>query len=168
MSVRPNWKTRLLLDRFSWNSTFVDFPVEKIQVSLKIWQIMTATLHEHQWTIDNTSLSSSHNEKYSTQRCRENQNKLLCLKAFSQKSCFYVEVYLYSLFNLGARWRWICNPTPRPLYPRERPSTHCIEGWAGPRAGLDGCGKSRRHRDPIPGPSNTQQVALPTQLSRPS
>jgi hypothetical protein len=27
--------------------------------------------------------------------------------------------------------------TLRPLYPRERPDTHCIEGWVGPRAGLD-------------------------------
>ena len=26
---------------------------------------------------------------------------------------------------------------------RERPGTHCIGGWVGPRAGLDGCGKSR-------------------------
>ena len=32
---------------------------------------------------------------------------------------------------------------PRPLYPRERPGIHCTEGWVGPRAGLDGCGKSR-------------------------
>ena len=31
--------------------------------------------------------------------------------------------------------------TPRPLYPQERPGTHCIGGWVGPRAGLEGCGK---------------------------
>jgi len=37
----------------------------------------------------------------------------------------------------------VVNATPLPLYPRERPSTHCIGGWVGPRAGLDGCGKSR-------------------------
>jgi hypothetical protein len=43
--------------------------------------------------------------------------------------------------------------TPLPLYPRERPGTHCIGGWVGPRAGLDGCGKSHPHRDSIPGPS---------------
>ena len=36
---------------------------------------------------------------------------------------------------------------PAALYPRERPGTHCIGGWVGPRAGLDGCGKSR----PTPG-----------------
>jgi len=39
-------------------------------------------------------------------------------------------------FNLGARRRWVVNATPRPLYPRERPSTHCIGGWVGPKAGL--------------------------------
>jgi hypothetical protein len=27
--------------------------------------------------------------------------------------------------------------------PRERPGTHCIGGWVGPTAGVDGCGKSR-------------------------
>ena len=37
---------------------------------------------------------------------------------------------------------WVVNAKPRPLYPRERPGTHCIGGRVGPRAGLDGCGKS--------------------------
>ena len=53
----------------------------------------------------------------------------------------------------------VVNATPRPLYPRERPCTHCIGGWMGPRAGLDGCGKSRPYRDSIPGPSIPQPVA---------
>ena len=38
---------------------------------------------------------------------------------------------------------WVVNATARPLYPLERPGTHCIGGWVGPRAGLDGCVKSR-------------------------
>jgi len=38
--------------------------------------------------------------------------------------------------------------------PPGKPGTHCIGGWVGPRAGLDGCGKSRPHRDSIPGPSS--------------
>jgi len=33
--------------------------------------------------------------------------------------------------------------TPRPIYPMEKPGTHCIGGWVVPRAGLDGCGKCR-------------------------
>ena len=37
---------------------------------------------------------------------------------------------------------WVVNATPRPLYPRERPGTHCIGDWVGLRAGLDRCGKS--------------------------
>ena len=24
---------------------------------------------------------------------------------------------------------WVVNATPRPIYPRERPGTHCIGGW---------------------------------------
>jgi hypothetical protein len=39
----------------------------------------------------------------------------------------------------------------------KRPGTHFIGGWVGPRAGLDGCGKSR----PPPGfdPRTVQPVA---------
>ena len=33
------------------------------------------------------------------------------------------------------------NATPRPLYLRERPGTHCKGGWVGPTAGLERCGK---------------------------
>jgi hypothetical protein len=36
----------------------------------------------------------------------------------------------------------------------------------GPGAGLKRCGKSCPHQYSIPGPSNPQQVALPTELSR--
>jgi len=43
---------------------------------------------------------------------------------------------------------------PIVLDPRERPGTHCTGGLVGPRAGLDGCGKSRSHRDSIPEPSS--------------
>ena len=41
--------------------------------------------------------------------------------------------------------------------PQGRPGTLCIGGWVGPRAGLDGCGKSR----PPPGfdPRTVQSVA---------
>jgi hypothetical protein len=46
---------------------------------------------------------------------------------------------------------WVVNTTSRPLYPRGRLRSHCIGGWVGPRAGLDGCGKSRPLRDSIPG-----------------
>jgi hypothetical protein len=35
------------------------------------------------------------------------------------------------------------NATPWPLFPQERPGTHCIGGWVGLRAGLDRCGKFR-------------------------
>ena len=39
----------------------------------------------------------------------------------------------------------------------KRPGTHCIGGWLGSRAGLDGCGKYLPHRDSIPGPSSCSE-----------
>ena len=45
---------------------------------------------------------------------------------------------------------WVVSTTPRPLYPSGSPGTHCTGGRVGPRAGLDGCGKSLPHRDSIP------------------
>ena len=51
--------------------------------------------------------------------------------------------------------------------PPKRPGTHCIGGWVGPSAFLDVCGKSRPHRDLIPGPFSPERVAIPTALSRP-
>ena len=71
---------------------------------------------------------------------------------------------------------WVVKATPRPLYPLERSSTHCIGCRVGPRAGLDGCGKSRpppgfdsrtaqpvasRYTDrAIPAPENMQHSSL--------
>ena len=54
-------------------------------------------------------------------------------------------------YLLPRRWMWV-NATPRPLYLLEWPGTHYIGGWMGPRAGLDGCGRSRSYRDSIPAP----------------
>jgi hypothetical protein len=44
----------------------------------------------------------------------------------------------------------VANIAPWPLYPQERQGTHCTRRWVGPGANLDGCGKSRPHRDSIP------------------
>jgi hypothetical protein len=54
------------------------------------------------------------------------------------------------ILNLGARKGWVASTPPRPLYPRERPETHCTGGRVGPRAGLDVCEKYRLHRDFFP------------------
>jgi len=56
----------------------------------------------------------------------------------------------------------------QPLYPQERPGTHCIGGWMGPRASLDRRGKSYPHRDSIPRPSSPWRVTIPTELTRPT
>jgi len=52
---------------------------------------------------------------------------------------------------------------PAALYPRERPDTHFIGGWVGPRAGMEG-GKSRPYRDSIPDRPDRSSVAIPTEL----
>ena len=62
---------------------------------------------------------------------------------------------------------WMVNATPWPLYPRERPGTHCTGGWVGPRDCLDGCGKFRPHRNSISRPSSPQRVTIATELSGP-
>ena len=46
---------------------------------------------------------------------------------------------------------------PAATYPRERPRTHCVGGWVGLRAGLDGCGTSRS--PPEFDPQTVQPVA---------
>jgi hypothetical protein len=52
---------------------------------------------------------------------------------------------------------WVVNATPRPLYHREKPGTHCLGGWVVSRADLEGCGIYR----PPPGfdPQTVQPVA---------
>jgi hypothetical protein len=40
--------------------------------------------------------------------------------------------------NLSAGCGWVVNAILRPLYLREGHGTHCIGGWVGPRADLDG------------------------------
>ena len=54
------------------------------------------------------------------------------------------------------------------LPPGETRAAHCIGGWVGPRAGLDGGRKisPSRHRESILGPSSPWRVAVPTELSR--
>ena len=63
-------------------------------------------------------------------------------------------------------WRWVVSATPRPLYPRQRPGTHIIGAWMGPRAGLDGGENLPTHRDSIPEPSSPYPVAIQTELTR--
>ena len=48
------------------------------------------------------------------------------------------------------------------LFLRERPGTHFTGVWVGPRAGLDGCEKSRPHRDSILVRPARSSVATPT------
>ena len=55
-----------------------------------------------------------------------------------------------TLFNLCARWEWVVKTKSRSPYLR----CPFYKWLVGPRADLDGCGKSRPRRDLIQGPSN--------------
>jgi len=60
------------------------------------------------------------------------------------------------MYTLSSSWRLRGiggqRHTPAALTLGNLRGTHCTGGWVGPRAGLDRCGKSRHHRDSIPGP----------------
>jgi hypothetical protein len=47
---------------------------------------------------------------------------------------------------------WVVSTMLRPLYPRERPDTHCTGDWVGFGAGLDGTEKLAPHQNSIPWP----------------
>jgi hypothetical protein len=66
--------------------------------------------------------------------------------------------------NLGTKWKWVFNSSPRPLYPLKWHGTHCIGEWVCPRACLDRRGKSFPYWNSIPGPSTQLWVAIPTAL----
>jgi len=55
---------------------------------------------------------------------------------------------------------------PAALPPGKRPGTHCIGGWMGPRAILDGWGKYRLHRDLISGPSSHLKILGARRVTR--
>ena len=67
----------------------------------------------------------------------------------------------------GTRRRLGVSATPRPLFTPGKTRYPLYSRLGGPRAGLDRCGKSRPHRDSIPGPSSPQPVAIPTAIPGP-
>ena len=63
---------------------------------------------------------------------------------------------------------WAANVTPRPLYHRKRPGTHCIGGWVEPQ-GRSGRVQKISHPSGLdPRTVKSVAVAIPTELSRPS
>ena len=57
---------------------------------------------------------------------------------FTLEQAMKAQRYSYTLSLISALNRRVVNATPRPLYPRERPGTHCIERWVVLRAVMDG------------------------------
>jgi hypothetical protein len=52
---------------------------------------------------------------------------------------------MYTILNLGTRWRWVVSVTLRVLYPQAKnPRNLFIGGWVCPRAGLDTLKKRKK------------------------
>ena len=93
-------------------------------------------------TGNNACMNYKDNRSQLGRKC--GKGKVLPITGHEGPEGVYIYIYIYILFLYPQHEReWVVNATPRPLYPRERPGTHCIGGWVGPRAGLDGGGKSR-------------------------
>jgi hypothetical protein len=96
-----------------------------------------------------TCLISRHNTKYTQEFIS------CCFKYWlSVYRGLMLDTNQISICISGARRWWVVSTTPRPLYSREKPGTHCTGGWLGTRAGLGVCEKSRPYRDSIPEPSS--------------
>jgi hypothetical protein len=72
------------------------------------------------------------------------------------KKCLQIKLNrfrpVHALVNKTSDNFYTLSDFPNALY--MRPSNHCARGWVIPSADPDGCGKSRPHRDSIPGPSS--------------
>jgi hypothetical protein len=70
-------------------------------------------------------------------------------------------------FNFAARWGWVVNAMPQPLYRwRKGQSTQSKEGCMVSRASLEGSRKSHPHQDSMPWMSNPLVVTILTTESR--
>ena len=72
-----------------------------------------------------------------------------------------------TILNPGTRRQWTVSGRLQPLCPpKERPRTHCTEGWVDHRADVNWSGNSRYHQFSNAPSSIPQQVAIPTTLYR--
>jgi hypothetical protein len=90
--------------------------------------------------------------------------------------CFYRELETVILLNMtnvmmtleqDQRYSSTQRNAPAAL-PPGKTRYPCKGGWAGPRVGLDGWGRSCPHRDSILGSSSPWQISIPTMLSWPA
>ena len=66
-----------------------------------------------------------------------------------------IEVYMYLYCNLGAKWGWVVDATPRPLYPASKESRCPLYRRHGGSQGRSGrLRKTSPHWDSIPRPSS--------------
>jgi hypothetical protein len=95
LSVRPHGTTRLLRHEFSWKLIFEYFwkMCRDSSSSIKIWQQITGTLHEHLCTFMIISrLILLRMKNVSGKNCRENQNTLFLFHKIFPENCALYEI----------------------------------------------------------------------------
>ena len=90
---------------------------------------------------------------------------------FTPRDRLILVKYRYSSYyswtsTLKGRGGWLTS-RPGRFTPQKWPVTRSTGGWVEPRAGLEGCGKSRPNRDSIPGPSSLLSVYFKHSYSKP-
>ena len=95
----------------------------------------------------------------------------LCQSQFRPKRPWHtgeLEVYLYSFFNVGARWEWVANSTIRLLYLQQKARGPILQkaGWSSRlvRKVTENYADTGARKSE---PTSLQQVAITTEQSRP-
>jgi hypothetical protein len=72
------------------------------------------------------------------------------------------------ILDLGARWRWVVNFSPRPLYPQVKSPWYPLDRRLGEPQSLSGRGGEEKNSQPLPGLPIIQPAAqrYTTELSR--
>jgi hypothetical protein len=115
------WSRRLILiSQLHTKIDVVHFSNETRKVSLMFFNHKLATD-----TKNTRSLESSTNHDWTCSKHNTIQNKVKVTLQQATKDSKGGRSIALLILDLGARRGWVVSTTPRSLYPRERPGTHC-------------------------------------------
>jgi len=99
----------------------------------------------HSWTVHESTERERESRTIALLSSNNEINKCTNLKIiFLHTICHNSDMFLPSQLSLFGGW--VANATPRLLNLGQRPDTHYIGSWEGPRTGLSACGKCQPPR----------------------